>query len=103
MLEFLVLLPFLLYAAFLIWACYSYFTTAYARLRRWAEENGLRILRRRYLHYPECAEPFPCTRWGGNQAVYEVVVEDAAGHCRRAWLCLGSWWRGLASDKVAVR
>jgi hypothetical protein len=70
-------------------------------LRNWAEEEGYRILQKRYRLF--FRGPF---FWRANdecQTVYRVTVEDKVGRVRSGWVCCGSWWLGLWSDQAEVR
>jgi hypothetical protein len=98
--PYLLLVPLVLFGALLValgirterWRI----TQANCRLSRWADENGLRILRQEFSR-----GPFFWTSRG--QVVYFVVVEDSQGNVRPAWIVCGSWWAGQRSDKVTVR
>jgi hypothetical protein len=79
----------------LVW----HFGRSSSLLRRWAAENGYRILSQEYRVLRQ--GPFFWTSARG-QAVYYVVVEDAVQK-RSGWVRCGGWWFGLWSDNVEVR
>jgi hypothetical protein len=73
---------------------------AESRLRRWAAENGYRIIERSYKGFGEYRGPF---FWSNRDlAVFWVIIEDRDGRARGGWVRFGSWWRGLDSEEVAV-
>src|SRR4051812_27160931 len=69
-------------------------------LPKWAERNGLRILKKESRYF--FRGPF---FWNSSrhQLVYRITVEDPAGHRKNGWVCLGGWFYGpLFSDEVRV-
>ena len=77
-----------------------HFSRSDALLRRWAEENGYRLLRQEYCWFFKGHFFWTSSR---GQTVYYVVVEDPSGEVHRGWVRCGSWWFGLLSDKAEVR
>jgi hypothetical protein len=89
-----------LIAVAIILAMVWHFGRSSSLLRQWAEENGYRIVRKRYRNFFK--GPFFWTSTSG-QTVYYVTVEDDAGNRRSGWARCGGWWFGLLSNHVEVR
>src|SRR6266513_2674398 len=87
-------------ACFIAVSFVHHFGRATFLLRRWAAQNGYRIVHRERRDF--LRGPFTWTS-GRGQTVYSVVVEDGTGSTHQGWVRCGSYWRGLWSDKVEVR
>jgi hypothetical protein len=76
-----------------------HFRRSAARLRRWAEVNGYRIIGQEYRTFWK--GPF---FWASSrgQAVYYVTLEDRQGARHQGWVRCGGWFFGLLSDNVEV-
>ena len=73
---------------------------ARARVALWAESQGLRVasLEVRWLK----RGPF-AWRATHQQVVFYATLRDAAlGRARKAWICCGDAFLGMASDRLAV-
>jgi hypothetical protein len=68
-------------------------------LERWAAENGLHIVAKRYCWF--FAGPFWLSADG--QTVYYVTVEDQEGRRKNGWVRCGGWFFGLTADAAEVR
>jgi hypothetical protein len=71
------------------------------RLHDWARQNGYILLRVKESRLP-LSGPF-FLRSNIMHCVYKVAVQDVSGEVHHAWLRLGSWLRGIATDDVAIR
>src|SRR5262245_40079728 len=78
----------------------SHFSRSSSLLRSWADQHGLRIIRKEYRTF--LRGPFFWTSSKG-QTVYRVIVEDKLGNQRSGWVRCGSWWFGLLSSHVEAR
>jgi hypothetical protein len=92
-------LGFFLWLFLMSFSFYFFFHVAPSALRRWADEQGYRILRRR------TAGPVKRMRVGvsnGHQ-VYDVTVVDKTGQERRGLVRLGyPFWFCLSVDRCPV-
>src|SRR4051812_41477629 len=77
-----------------------HYSRASSLLRRWAEENGYRLVHSKYRLF--FRGPFFWTTSKG-QAVYRVTVEDTDGSLRYGWVRCGGWFLGMVSDHVEAR
>jgi hypothetical protein len=80
------------------WLRYNYITVP-AILKRWARENGLRIINKERRSF--FRGPFFWTS-SKSQVVYRVEAEDRRGTRRMGWVRIGGFFWPF-SDKVEVR
>ena len=81
---------------FLAW----YLLRSRSLLQRWAAANRYEILHSQVRELEK--GPFGLTR-SGKQAVYHVRVRSVDGTERSGWVCCGSAWFGVLSDKTEVK
>lgn len=72
-----------------------------AALRRWAAENGYKLVSFRRIIFSEFSE-FPFRSSKAQQA-FRVVVDFQDGRRKSGAVLLGSIWTGLASDAAKVK
>jgi hypothetical protein len=69
-------------------------------LQQWAERNELRILEKEERKLFRGPFSWDSSR---GQMVYRVTVADKAGNTHSGFVRLGSWARGIFSDKAEVK
>lgn len=82
--------------AFTAWACFR----ARRLLRRWANENGFRLLA--FKAVVSGPREWMWTS-SSRQVLYSVRVLDKNGQERRGWVRCGTFWNGIFSDKIEVK
>jgi hypothetical protein len=84
------LVPFVIVGGIVIWSHLMFLRRdAPAAMKRWAKENGYRLVRQDYR--PVLRGPFFGTT-SLNQMVFRITVRDEQGGSKTGWLCIGTYW-----------
>lgn len=85
---------------FATWMIRWQFRTADARLERWAQENGYRVIDKQSANPAGTGPIYGRSR--NTQVVYRVIVEDARSEHRRALIKIGSPSQGVLAADFSV-
>jgi hypothetical protein len=83
-------------ALYILW----FFKRSRSMLQQWATANGYAVLYAQPRNFRRGPLLWKSSK---NQAVYFIKVRDQEGRERSGWLCLGSFWTGLFSNKAKVK
>ncbi len=76
----------------------AYYVRSRSMVKRWAEQNGLRVMAMRKSMFRR--GPFLFS--GKSRPVYRILVMDANGAKREGWVRCGTMMMGILSDHVDV-
>ncbi len=68
------------------------------RLTKWATDQGLKLIEFRGAWFFEGPSAWIRSE---NQSAFHVLVEDARGKRRKAWVTFGSWWRFVLGEPLS--
>lgn len=91
--------PFVLVAVLGVWMVRWQFRRADRMLKKWARENGHRILKKQRANIGDGPTG---ARQSSKAVKYRVTLADASGQTKRALITLGSRSSGTLSNEVGV-